>query len=130
MSELPLWHNSYSLLYYRKFVKSLTGIDFAIKPYNPCVANKKIEGKHMTLFFHVDDCKINHLKTKFMYSMIEYLQQEYEIIFEDRSSAMTVGRGKVHQYLSMPWITPSVVKLKLPCPITLMRFSLSLTRHN
>jgi hypothetical protein len=32
--------------------------------------------------------------------MIEYLQQEYEIIFEDASGAMTVIRGKVHTYLS------------------------------
>jgi hypothetical protein len=32
-----------SLLYYRKFVKSLTDIDFVINPYDPCVANKKIE---------------------------------------------------------------------------------------
>jgi hypothetical protein len=34
-----------SLLYYRKFVKSLTNIEFVINPYDPCVANKTIEGK-------------------------------------------------------------------------------------
>jgi hypothetical protein len=33
-----------SLLYYRKFFKSLTDIDFVINPYDPCVANKRIEG--------------------------------------------------------------------------------------
>jgi hypothetical protein len=27
-----------SLLYYHKFVKSLTDIDFAINPYDPCLA--------------------------------------------------------------------------------------------
>jgi hypothetical protein len=31
-----------SLLYYRKFVKSLTDIDITINPYDPCVANKII----------------------------------------------------------------------------------------
>jgi hypothetical protein len=61
------------LLYYRKFVKSLTDIDFMIHPYNPCVANKKIEGEHMIICFHVDDCKLSHHKTKVMDSMIEYL---------------------------------------------------------
>jgi hypothetical protein len=66
-----------SLLYYKKLVKSLTDIYFVINPYNPCAANKKIEGKHMTIFFHVDDCKLSHLKTKVMDSMIEYLQKEY-----------------------------------------------------
>jgi hypothetical protein len=33
------------LLYYRKFVKSLTDIGFIINPYDPCIANKIIEGK-------------------------------------------------------------------------------------
>jgi hypothetical protein len=40
-----------SLLYYRKFVKSLTDIDFIINPYDPCVANKIIVGEQMTIFF-------------------------------------------------------------------------------
>jgi hypothetical protein len=33
-----------SILYYQKFVKSLTDIDFMIHPYDPYLANKKIEG--------------------------------------------------------------------------------------
>jgi hypothetical protein len=40
-----------SLLYYRKFVKSLTDIDFIINPYDPCVANKIIDGEQMIFFF-------------------------------------------------------------------------------
>jgi hypothetical protein len=90
-----------SLLYYRKFVKSLTDIDFVINPYDPCVANKTIEGKQMTICFHVDDCKLSHRKKKVMDKMIKYLRQEYESIFEDGSGAMTVSRGKVHKYLGM-----------------------------
>jgi hypothetical protein len=90
-----------SLLYYRKFVKSLTDIDFVINPYDPCFANKMIESEHMTICFHVDDCKLSHRKTKVMDSMIEYLIQEYERFFEDGSGAMTVSRGKAHKYLSM-----------------------------
>jgi hypothetical protein len=62
-----------SLLYYRKFVKSLMDIDFVINPYDPCIANKMIEGEQMTICFHVDDCKLVHRKTKVMDSMIEYL---------------------------------------------------------
>ena len=51
-----------SLLYYCKFVKSLTDIGFEINPCNPCVMNKIIEGSQMTVCFHVDDCKISHIK--------------------------------------------------------------------
>jgi hypothetical protein len=36
-----------SLLYYRKFTKSLTEIGFELNPYDPCVANKTIEGNQM-----------------------------------------------------------------------------------
>jgi hypothetical protein len=67
-----------SLLYYRKFIKSMTDIDFVINPYYPCVANKMIDGIQITICFHVDDCKISHCKTKVMDSMIEYLRQEYD----------------------------------------------------
>jgi hypothetical protein len=93
--------NVASLLYYRKFVKSLTDIDFVINLHDPCVANKKIEGEHMTICFHVDDCKLSHRKTKVMDSMIEYLWQEYESIFEYGSGALTVIRGKIHKYLGI-----------------------------
>jgi hypothetical protein len=86
-----------SLLYYRKFVKSLTDIDFVINPYDPFVANTMIKGKKMTICFHVDDCKLSHRKTKVMDSIIEYLRHEYESIFEDRSGAMMVSRGKIHK---------------------------------
>jgi hypothetical protein len=72
-----------------------------INPYDPCVANKMIEGEQMTICFHVDDCKLSHGKPKVVDSMIEYLQQESESIFEDGSRAMAVSRGKIHKYLSM-----------------------------
>jgi hypothetical protein len=49
----------------------------------------------------VDDCKISHRKKKVMESMIEYLLQEYDSIFEDGSGAMKVSRGKTHTYLGI-----------------------------
>ena len=49
-----------SLLFYKKFVKSLTNVGFKLNPFDPCVANKTIEGHQMTICFHVDDCKISH----------------------------------------------------------------------
>jgi hypothetical protein len=90
-----------SLFYYRNFVKRLTDIGFIINPYNPCVANKIIEGKQMTTCFHVDNFKLSHRKNKVMDTMIEYLRQEYESIFEDRTGAIMVSTGKIHKYLGM-----------------------------
>jgi hypothetical protein len=104
-----------SLLYYRKFAKILTDIDFIINAYDPCVANKIIEGKQMTICFHVDGCKLSHRKKTVMDRMIGYLQQEYESIFEDGSGAMTVSRGKIHKYLGMTldYSVPGQVKITM-----------------
>jgi hypothetical protein len=104
-----------SLLYYRKFVKILTDIDFIINPYDPCVANKIIEGEQMTICFHVDDCKLSNRKNTVMDRMIGYLRQEYDSIFEDGSGAMSVSRGKIHKYLGMTFYysVPGQVKIKM-----------------
>jgi hypothetical protein len=59
-----------SLLYYHKFVKSLTDIGFIVNPYDPFVANKIIEGKQMIICFHVDDFKLSPRKKKVMDTMI------------------------------------------------------------
>jgi hypothetical protein len=90
------------LLYYRKFTKSLTSVGFKINPHNPRVANKTVNGMQMTIWFHVDDCKLSHHSSRANNNMIEWLWQEYESIFEDGSGQMTVSsRGRVHKYLRM-----------------------------
>jgi hypothetical protein len=119
-----------SLLYYRKFVKSLTDVGFIINPYDPCVAKNIIEGKQMTICFHVDNCKLSHRKKKVMDTMIEYLREEYESIFEDGTGAMPLGRGKIHKYLGMTLDYTVCGQVKLPCLTTSMRFLLLLIRQN
>jgi hypothetical protein len=38
-----------TLLFYRKLFKELKGMGFEINPYDPCVANKLMDGKQMTV---------------------------------------------------------------------------------
>ena len=104
-----------SLLYYRKFVKSLTKIGFTLNPYDPCVANKIIGGHQMTICFHVDDCKISHVQSEENDKMIKHLRAEYESIFEDGSGKMSVSRGKIHTYLGMnlDYTTAGQVKITM-----------------
>jgi hypothetical protein len=90
-----------SLLYYQKFSKSLRSVGFNFNPYDPCVANKQINGSQMTICFHVDDCKLSHKLKKVNDRMIKWLRHEYESIFEDGSGKMAVSRGKLHTYLGM-----------------------------
>jgi hypothetical protein len=49
-----------ALLYYKKFVKSLTKQWYRINPYNGCMANKVVKGKQVTICIHIDDCKVSH----------------------------------------------------------------------
>jgi hypothetical protein len=49
-----------ALLFYHKLVTDLTSLSFEINPYNPCVANKLINGKQITICWHIDDLFIGH----------------------------------------------------------------------
>ena len=53
-----------SLLFYKKFVTSLKKQGFELNPYDPCVANKTVDGKVLTVCFHLDDNKISHKSSK------------------------------------------------------------------
>jgi hypothetical protein len=35
-------------------------LDFIFNPYDPCVANKKVQGSQQTIVFHVDNLKSSH----------------------------------------------------------------------
>ena len=46
-----------ALLFYKKLVGDLEAYGFKINPYDPCVVNKMIGGKQLTVCWHVDDLK-------------------------------------------------------------------------
>jgi hypothetical protein len=104
-----------SLQYNKKFTKSLLDKGFILNPYDPCVANKTIEGSQITICFHVDDCKISHRSAKVVDKTMDWLRRNYESIFEDGSGKMKVSRGKVHEYLGMTldFITAGVVRVTM-----------------
>jgi hypothetical protein len=49
-----------ALLFYIKLVSELKMMGFMINPYNPCIANKFVDGSQMTLRWHVDNLMISH----------------------------------------------------------------------
>ena len=83
-----------ALLFYKKLVKDLTEYGFEINPYDPCVANKVINGHQMTVVWHVDDLKISHKNPWEITKFAKYLAKIY-------GENITVHRGKVHDYLGM-----------------------------
>ena len=82
-----------ALLFYKKLVSEITGLGFELNPYDPCVANCMINGKQMTLTWHVDDLKISHVDKMEVTRIIEWFKGIY--------GNVRVSRGKVHDYLGM-----------------------------
>ena len=49
-----------ALLFYEKLSQDLIENGFTLNPYDPCVANKMVNGEQMTVIWHVDDLKVSH----------------------------------------------------------------------
>ena len=62
-----------ALLFYRKVVADFTSIGFDINPYDPCVAIKIIDGKQMTICWHVDDLLMGHEDSKVVSKFLKWL---------------------------------------------------------
>ena len=98
------------LLYYKKFKKAIEGRGYVLNSYDPCVANKIINGKQHTISWHVDDLKGSHEDGKVNDEFEEWLQKEFGQI-----KAVTGTRGKRHVYLGMTldYSMPGEVKIDM-----------------
>ena len=86
-----------ALLFYRKLVADLTSLGYVINPYDPCVANKMINGKQMTICWHVDDLIIGHVESSVVTTFLTWLASRYDTA----DKKLNVTRGPRHDYLGM-----------------------------
>jgi hypothetical protein len=63
-----------ALLFYLKLVEDLESGWFEINPYDPCVANKIVNKKKITITWHVDDLKLFHVSNDEVTNTIEWLK--------------------------------------------------------
>ena len=82
-----------ALLFYRKLWGDLARRGFELNPYDPCVANKVINGHQMTICWHVDDLFMSHQKTKVIQDFVDYLERIY--------GKLAVTIGEELDYLGM-----------------------------
>jgi len=82
-----------ALLFYLKLLDDLTKAGFKLNPYDPCVANKTVAGKQLTVAWHVDDLKISHENPAVVDRFIKYIDGIYP--------GVTIQRGKELEYLGM-----------------------------
>ena len=81
-----------ALLFYRKLVSELIEMGFVINPYDPCVANKIVNGSQLTLRWHVDDLMISHKNMADINNFLVDLKNIY-------GSNLAESTGKTHDYL-------------------------------
>jgi len=69
---------------------------YKANPYDPCVMNKTVNGKQITVLWHVDDLKISceHEET------INELVSQLDSVF-GTEAPLTAQRGFIHEYLGM-----------------------------
>ena len=80
-----------ALLFYNKLRSDLENTGFEINPYDPCVANKMVNGHQMTICWHMDDFKVSHKDDNAVTAIAEKLTDLY-------GTNITVSNGKVHVY--------------------------------
>ena len=71
-------------------------LGFKVNPYDPCVANKVVDGAQCTVVWHVDDLKVSHRDQSVLEWFIDELNREY-----GKEAEVTVQRGSTHDYLGM-----------------------------
>jgi hypothetical protein len=94
-----------ALLFYRKLVKDLEQDKWIINPYDPCVANRIINGKQQTVLWHVDDLRVSHVDPEVNTEFGRWLTSKYGDCKEHR--------GKHHEYLGMDFDYSEKGKVKV-----------------
>jgi hypothetical protein len=82
-----------ALLWYELYSGKLQGMGFELNPYDMCVANKDINGKQCTIGYYVDDNVATHVEDDVLSGVINSIESEV--------GAITVSRGKTHNFLGM-----------------------------
>ena len=82
-----------ALLWYHTFVDKLLKDGFQLNKYDPCVANKTINGEQCTICWYVDDTKVSHKDPK----VVDKVLASMEGCF----NKMTIKRGKSHTFVGI-----------------------------
>ena len=82
-----------ALLWYDLYSTTLVHMGYKINAYDPCVANKIIEGTQSTIVWYVDDNKISHQSYDVNTETIRAIESHF--------GAMTITRGDEHEFLGM-----------------------------
>jgi hypothetical protein len=76
-------------LFWEQLSKQLVDWGFTPNPYDSCVVNKMVDGKQLTVAWHVDDLKILHVSAKVVDDLIADLDSKF-----GKQTPLSKSRGK------------------------------------
>ena len=97
-----------ALLRYKQLKLDLEKQGFKFNPYGSCVANKIVNKKQHTFWFHVDDLMSSHMDSKVNDKFLIWLKKMYGTNGEVKST-----RGTVHDYLGITFDLSEKGKVKV-----------------
>jgi hypothetical protein len=65
------------MLFYQKLRKQLIEWGYEPNHYDQCTFNEMIDGRQITIQFHVDDLKISHMKETVIDSVLDDFNKEF-----------------------------------------------------
>ena len=74
------------MLSHKKFVDFSESNDFAINPHDPCVANKTVRGKQLTITWRVENVKLSCKDKLAVDEFIQLIRDEHENFTQVKSS--------------------------------------------
>jgi hypothetical protein len=66
-----------ALLWYNQLRNDLIEVGFVFNPYDPCVANRVVNGHQQTARFHVDDLKSSTVDKSIHDDFADWLEKKY-----------------------------------------------------
>ena len=81
------------LIFWKNLTSSLIERGFELIQYYPCVANKTVNGKQLTVLWHVDDLKVSYVDKLVVTQFLEWLSRRF--------GKMKTTHGMKHVYLGM-----------------------------
>ena len=84
-------------LFWEKLQAKLVN-DWGFTPnwYDSCVVNKMVDGKQLTMAWHVDDLKVSHEKEEVLDEFISMMQNEF-----GKDAPLSISHSPVQDYLGM-----------------------------
>jgi hypothetical protein len=71
-----------AMLFYKKLMVDLKKYGFKLNLYDPCVTNKMVNRKQLTMSWHVDDLKASHMDPKIIDGFVQGIEETYGAIGE------------------------------------------------